>query len=75
MCFSLPCCAEEELTRNRVKFNAVGTAGTEAMKCIDVSWMNPNWTLESGEFYSTRDVKCTPISLKMKPAEQRILLA
>lgn len=64
----------EGLTRNRVKFNAIGNAGLEGMKCTDVSWTNPNWTMGSGAFYSTRDVKCTPISLKVKPVDERILL-
>ncbi|KAK0654956.1 hypothetical protein B0T16DRAFT_302805, partial [Cercophora newfieldiana] len=54
---------------NRVKFNAIGNVGLEGMKCTDVSWTNPNWTMGTGAFYSTRDVKCTPISLKVKPAE------
>ncbi|KAK4444138.1 hypothetical protein QBC34DRAFT_442777 [Podospora aff. communis PSN243] len=57
-----------------VKFNAVGGVGLEGMKCTDVSWTNPNWTMGSGEFYSTRDVKCEPVSLTVKPAEERILL-
>ncbi|KAK0705500.1 hypothetical protein B0H67DRAFT_497357 [Lasiosphaeris hirsuta] len=56
-----------------VKFAALATAPLN-MTCTDVSWTNPNWTYGTGEFYSTRDVKCAPVSLRLKPNEERILL-
>lgn len=44
------------------------------MKCTDVSWVNPNWTSGSGQFYSTRDVKCQPVKLDLEPYEEKLVL-
>jgi len=44
------------------------------LKCTDVSWVNPNYTYPTGGFYSTRDVKCEPFNLDLKPYEERIIL-
>ncbi|KAK4214273.1 hypothetical protein QBC37DRAFT_156958 [Rhypophila decipiens] len=56
-----------------VKFAALATTQLE-MKCTDTSWVNPNWTFGSGAFYSTRDVKCEPVKLNLKPYEEKLLL-
>lgn len=56
-----------------VKFAALATTQLD-MKCTDVSWVNPNWTFGTGQFYSTRDVKCEPVKLKLKPYEEKLVL-
>ncbi|ORY68551.1 uncharacterized protein BCR38DRAFT_335597 [Pseudomassariella vexata] len=35
--------------------------------CTDTTWQNPNWTM--GQIYSDREVKCTPVTLPVKPYE------
>ena len=54
-----------------VKFFATGTASLD-LTCSDETWTNPNWTQGTGEFYSKRDVKCTPIDLRLKPFELKV---
>jgi hypothetical protein len=56
-----------------VSFASLGTTQLD-MSCTDVTWNNPNWTYGTGAFYSTRDVKCAPITLNLKPYEEKIVL-
>ena len=56
----------------RVKFTALAMAPLE-MQCTDVSWQNPDPRYGTGEFYATRNVKCAPVSLKVKPYEVKIV--
>jgi hypothetical protein len=42
------------------------------MKCKEDSWTNPNWTM--GAIYSSRNVNCEPVVLKIKPYEEKIVL-
>ena len=56
-----------------IKFMGIAKVDLD-LKCTDVSWMNPNYTYPTGGFYSTRDVKCEPFNLDLKPYEERIIL-
>jgi hypothetical protein len=67
-------CDDKDPKTAPVKFNAIAATALD-MKCTDVSWQNPNWTQGSGAFYSTRDVKCAPVSLKLKPYGETIVLS
>ncbi|KAI0840328.1 hypothetical protein F5Y06DRAFT_262363 [Hypoxylon sp. FL0890] len=46
--------------------HAYGTANL-TLSCTDETWINPNWTM--GQIYSDRDVKCTPVTIPLKPYE------
>lgn len=35
------------------------------LECTDTTYQNPNWTL--GQIYSDREVKCSPVTLPLKP--------
>ncbi|KAM7200894.1 hypothetical protein V8F20_005136 [Naviculisporaceae sp. PSN 640] len=63
----------KEKKQKPVKFAALATTPLD-MKCTDVSWVNPNWTSGTGQFYSTRDVKCEPVKLDLKPYEEKLVL-
>lgn len=57
----------------RVSFAAVGTTQLN-LPCTDATWENPNWTLGNGEFYSTRDVRCSAIVFDIHPYEEKLVL-
>jgi hypothetical protein len=63
------------LTRGNISvtFAAEGTTALD-LKCTDETWKNPNWTQGTGEFYSKRDVKCTPVDLPLKPSQLKVVL-
>ena len=46
------------------RFNAWGSANL-TLECTDETTTNSNWTL--GEIYSDREVKCTPLTIPLKP--------
>lgn len=57
-----------KLTCNRssITFNAHGQVNL-TLDCTDTTWQNTNWTL--GQFYSTRNVNCAPVTIDLKPSQ------
>ncbi|KAK0636044.1 hypothetical protein B0T17DRAFT_517966 [Bombardia bombarda] len=48
------------------RFTAAGAANI-TLDCTETVYQNPNWT--SGQTYSSRDVRCAPVTVPMKPYE------
>ncbi|KAK1754435.1 hypothetical protein QBC47DRAFT_383924 [Echria macrotheca] len=84
---ALPATSFKFFTHSRFELNQTWTCGDKKpvtflglaktdlnLQCTDVSWTNPNYTFGTGEFYSTRDVKCTPATLDLKPYYEGLVL-
>ncbi|KAI1378430.1 hypothetical protein F4677DRAFT_443644 [Hypoxylon crocopeplum] len=56
-------CSDED-PQYPTTINAYGTANL-TLACTDETWTNPNWTI--GHIYTDREVKCTPVTIPIKP--------
>jgi len=59
-------CSDEDSTYPTT-FGAKGSVVLD-LQCTDTTWQNPDWT--SGQIYSDREVKCTPIDVTVPPYER-----
>ncbi|KAJ0125269.1 hypothetical protein J7T55_006614 [Diaporthe amygdali] len=49
-----------------ITFFATGQVNL-TLDCTDTTWQNTNWTM--GQFYSTRNVDCAPVTVDLKPSQ------
>ncbi|KAI0887614.1 uncharacterized protein GGS22DRAFT_157609 [Annulohypoxylon maeteangense] len=56
-------CSDED-PQYPTTIHAYGAANL-TLACTDETHINPNWTL--GQIYSDREVKCTPVTIPLKP--------